>query len=507
MRHPLVWIAAVLLLCGLGAAQAVIPVPSATGYLTDQTGIVEPAETARIQVMLGRYEVATGRRLSALLVQATPDEELEQFADRVLADWGVEQRDQGGALLLWSAEGYVLIRPSSVLAGRLEGDAQNQILSKWVVPAFARGEAGVGIRQGLEQMIAVLDGKSVAEPPPPPVEEAVPSDPERALLDAMDLDVGDEATEQPGQATPAAESTKESVSFDGLPVWIGRLPEDLRRLTAPFSDNLDAGVMGWLREARGEAEQLPVLASGLFLQMRGEQVEPPFPGLSEFAVYAWAVSLGLALLVLLPRGARVPALFMAAVDTGFFLWLATGFVALAGLSVLVGLLAPLLVPLLRAILRGSDDSERDEEAPIAWPTPQRPMHTPARSAVPRSASAARTPARSAAPRTSQVRPQPNPMPTSTGSGRQQIDVLLDRLGRIAYAEVRRLRLVHVGVLIALCVIGFPFAIVVVLGTIVVTLYRSGAAYLLADVFVKDRNAREQLKRQLPRPSADVMQHG
>jgi hypothetical protein len=484
MRHPLVWIAAVLLLCGLGAAQAVMPIPSATGYLTDQTGIVEPGEMARIQVMLGKYEVGTGRRLSVLLVQSTPDEELEQFADRVLADWGLDQREQGGALLLWSAEGYVLIRPSAALAERLDGEAQNQILSRWVVPAFARGEAGVGIRQGLEQMIAVLDGKSVAEPPPVP--------------EALELGAGDEEAEDEDRATPAVASTEAPVSSDGLPAWIGRLPEDLRRLTAPFSDNLDAGVMGWLREAGREAEQLPVLASGLSLQMRGEQVEPPFPGLSEFAVYAWAVSLGLTLLVLLPRGAFVPALFIGAVDSGFFLWLATGFVALGGLLVLAGVLAPLLVPLLRAILRGSDDSEREDETPIAWPMPQRPVRTPARSAaVPRAA-------RSVAARPARGRTKVNPMSVQAGPGRQRIDVLLDRLGRIAYAEIRRLRLVHVGVLVAVCIISLPLAILVVLGTIAVAAYRSGAAYLLVDVLVKERNVREQLKRQLPRPSADVM---
>lgn len=513
MRHPLFWIAAVLLLCRLGWAHAVIPVPSATGYLTDQAGIVEPSEMARIQVMLGKYEVESGHRVSVLLVKATPDEELEDFADRVLAAWGLDQPERGGALLLWSAEGYVLIRAAGPLAARLQGEPQERILSRWVVPAFARGEAGVGIRQGVEQIIAVLEGGSVAETPPEPAQAATAEQPpaeaaeqERAVLDALELDSDVEAEAEPEPEVTA--SMEGSVSFEGLPVWIDRLPQDLARLTAPFSQNLDAGVLGWLREAGREADQLPIQMSGLFLQMRGERVEPAFPGLSEFAVYAWAISIGIALLVMLPRGALVPALFMVAVDTGFFLWLATGFVALSGLIVLIGLLTPLLVPLLRVILRGSDQAERDDPPPLAWPMPKPTVRPVSRAVTVRTSgsSAGISSMNKPVPHAHPVRPPSTP-PTalpSSASSRHRVDLLLDRLGRIAFNEARRLRLMHAGIALALCVISFPLAALVLLGTVVVVAYRSGAAYVLADALVSDRNAREQLKRQLPRPSADVV---
>lgn len=505
MRHPLVWIAAVLLLCGLESAQALMPVPSATGYLTDRTGTVEPAEMARIQVMLGKYEVASGRRVSVLLVENSGDEDLEAFADRVLAAWGMDQPERGGALLLWSAEGYVLIRAAGPLSERLHGEAQSQILSRWVVPAFARGEAGLGIRQGVEQMIAVLDGGSVAEPPSDPVardgegsqaDEAIQ---EHAVRDALERGIGDPTEEPEGQS---ADRSNEAALLDGLPAWIGRLPEDLRRLTAPFSHDLDAGVLGWLREAGGEADQLPVQMSGLLLQMRGERVEPAFPGLSEFAVYAWAVSLGTVLLALLPRRAIVPGLMVAVVDTGIFLWLATGFVALSGLLVLVGMLTPLWVPLLRAILRGSGDPDSDP-AQSTRPIPQSARSAQPPASVRPTASLARTaridraPARPATARTPSA-------PFPSASNRQQIDLLLDRLGRIAVNQARRLRPMHAVLALVLCIISLPLAFLVALGVVAVVGYRSGAAYLLADTLIRDRGARQQLLTQLPRPPADVL---
>lgn len=493
MRHLLVCIAAVLMLCRLGAAQAVAPVPSATGYVTDKVGILEPVEFARIQVLLGRYEAARGRRISVLLVESTAEESLEDFADRVIADWRLDQVQNGGALLLWSGEGYVLIRPSPALVGALDEEAQSLILSRWVVPAFGRGEPAAGLRQGVEQMIAVLDGGQVAEAPPPPAETA---DEAPAPQETLELEVAEaEPESQPAMSTGA------SVEFDGLPEWIGRLPEDLGRLAAPFSQDVDAGVMGWLREARREAQQLPVQASGLFLQMRGERVEPPFPGLSVFAVYAWALSMGIVLLILLSRRAYVPALLMGALDTGFFLWLATGFVALSGLLVLLGLLAPLLMPLLRAVLRGSDESERDDLATVARPTPQTILRAastpPARVTRVRQAPARPVPAQAPRPAASaRVRP--------SAVGRQRIDLVLDRLGRIAAAEVRRLRLWHAGLPLVLFLISPQLAVLAVLGVVVFAAYRSGAAYLLVDVIVTDRQAREQLQKQLPRPSSDVV---
>lgn len=499
MRHLLVWIAAVLMLCRLGAAHAVMPVPSATGYLTDRVGLVEPADFARIQVMLGRYEATSGRRISVLLVDSTPGESLEDFADRVLADWRLDQTDKGAALLVWSGDGYVLIRPSSALAVRLDEEAQSQILSRWVVPGFARGEPAMGLRQGVEQMMAVLDGGTVAEAPP----ESGPVVQEMAPEEAFEFDAADGESEG-GSDTTTDVSTEAAVSFDGLPEWIERLPEDLRRLAAPFSQDIDAGVMGWLRQARSEAAQLPVQAPGLLLQMQGERVEPPFPGLSVFAVYAWALSMGILLLILLSRRAFISALVMAALDTGFFLWLATGFVALGGLLVLLGLLAPVLVPLLRVVLRGSDDSERDDLGPTMRPMP---------GASPR-ASVAPAPARPARVQRSSARPAPatssrapagvrlrSPDPATR---RLRIDVLLDRLGRIAAIELRRLRLFHAGILLVLLLISPPLAVLVVLGLIAVSVYRSGAAYLIVDAIVSEQQVRDQLKRQLPRPSADVM---
>lgn len=492
MRHLLAWIAAVLMLCRFGAAQAVMPVPSATGYLTDTVGIVEPVEFARIQVLLGRYEATSGRRVSVLLVESTPDESLEDFADRVIDEWNLDQVRNGGALLLWSGEGYVLIRPAPALAGALDEEAQSLILSRWVVPAFGRGEPATGLRQGVEQMIAVLDGGQVAEAPPEAVDTQPEPEPEPAPQDTLELEV---AEAEPG--SQAAGSTEASIEFDGLPVWIERLPEDLGRLAAPFAQDVDAGVMGWLREAGREAEQMPVQASALLLQMRGERVEPPFPGLSVFAVYAWVLSMGVVLLILLSRRAFVPALFMGALDTGFFLWLATGFVALSSLLVLLGLLAPLLVPMLRAVLRGSDESERDDLATVARPNPQTLMRQASTMSA-RVPQTRRTPAPPRSPRGLR------PPASAHDGGRQRVDLLLDRLGRIAVAEGRRLRLWHAGVLLVLFLISPPLAILVVLGVVVVTAYRSGAAYILVDTIVTERQAREQLKKQLPRPSSDVM---
>lgn len=509
MRRALYGIAAVLLLGRLGLGHALAPVPSPTGYLTDQVGIVEPTEIARIQVMLGRYEVATGRRLSVLLVASTPDEKLESFADRVLETWGLADREPGGALLLWSGEGYVLIRPAGATAQRLDEAVQNQILAQWVVPAFARGEAGVGLRQGVEQMIAVLDGGNVAPAPAAAAETMTADDGAAAgdggISETFELDAED-ATAAAEAPAPADAAAPASVSFDGLPPWIGRLPGDLRRLAAPFSRDLDAGVMGWLREAGREADQLPVLLSGLLLQMRGERVEPAFPGLSEFAVYAWGLSLGLALLVLLPRRAFVPAVCIAALDTGFFLWLATGFVALGGVLVLLGLLAPVLVPLVRSILRGADDGERDDPAPVAWPVSPKPVRPPVRVTTGRTTGASTAGSSSlhkAPPVARAVRPAAVVSPAARPA-RARADALLDDLGRIAFAEVRRLRWVHVGVLLVLVIISVPLAVLVVLGAVAVTVYRSGAAYLLADALVKETRVREQLKQQLPRPSPDVV---
>ena len=481
MRHTWVGIAAACL-CWLGLVHAIAPIPAETGYVTDQTGVIEPAEMVRAQMALARYEIATGRKLAVLLVRETPGEELEAFADRVLQAWGMDSPETGGALLLWSAEGYVLIRVAGPLGERLDGEAQSEILSRWVVPAFGRGEAGVGIRQGVERMIAVLDGGEVGHPPAEAAPDGAATDPDVVRSD----DRADEAL--PAGEVPVRDDAVARGGVDAqppgvpLPPWFEDLPQDLERLRDGLSRNLDGGLAAWLGEARQQAGQLRVMVPALVLQMRGERVEPAFHPLSIGAGYAMAGALLLAVLLLWSRSIG-PAMVLLGVGGGMALWVATGFTALACCAVLGGVLVPFLVPVLRAILRGADDSERESPPPSLVPQPRTVVLAPTGARPRRS-----TPSRATL---ATVR---------SGSSHAEKMEEFGRLARtVAKARIQRLRPVHVVLGLMLLVISLPLALLILLGFVVLVACRDGIAHRFADLFIDEKHLRERIKQQLPPP--------
>jgi len=488
MRHALIGIVTGLLLLAASAAQALAPVPRPTGYVTDLTQILEPAEVARTQVLLGKYQVTTGRKLSVLLVEATPEEELEAFADRVLSEWKMDGADEGGALLLWSAEGYILIRVAGPLAERLQSEAQSQILSRWVVPAFARGEAGVGIRQGAERMIAVLDGGEVGFPPAAEgTAEDLVSAADAAAEAAQDaaaesMQSIDPATEEPG-ADVDTQITIEPPTE--MPTWFEKLPEDVERLAGGVARSLTSGLDTWFGEACEQAGQLTVLIPAMLLQIRGEQVEPPFHPVSIGASYVLAGLLALAALMLWGR-AFTGALIVGALGGGVALWVATGFTALAGCLVLVGLLSPILVPLLRALLRGANDSERD------------PMPTvfaqPGFSPQPRVAMRA-----GSAPRDKHLPRALTATVHSSSRRDQKAGELADLIKAVIQMRLRQLKPMHGVIALVLIVISFPLALLGMLVLLAILAYRDGIAFLLVDLGIAEPQLRERMKQHLPRP--------
>lgn len=468
-------VAAILL--GFAAlVQALSPIPSPTGYVTDQTGVIEPATMVQIQMQLAKYEIATGRKLAVLLVPATPDEELEAYADRVLEAWKIGETKGGGALLLWTAEGYVLIRSVGPALDLLAGEVQSDILSRWVVPEFAAGRGGTGIRNGVERMIAVLDGEPVGFPLGAAT-EVVMQEPELGLPGASVLTLAPDAHETSDLQMP--------------PSLYETLPQEVEQLVRNVASDPAQGINVWFAEAGTQLGQLDVLFRALVLQLKGETVEPPFATAQITAYFVLLGALALAAIMFL-RGALVAGFLVFGFVCGAALWMATGFTALAAVLFALGLLSPIIVPLLRALLKRADDSERKPEPthPLLMPKPTRPTPDSVRAGL-----AARGGARTALPASRSAG-----LPPELQLRLQRMEPVLREVVQLTLVELRRLRWTHGVALFIAFIVAPVLFILVVLGIVIYISYRNGVAYLLADR-IRDPQLKARLKAQLPRPSS------
>lgn len=485
MRATAIRLLLALMLLLAGSARALAPVPNETGYLTDLTGIIEPAMIGQIQLRLAQYHIQQQRKISVLLVQETPGEELEAYADRVIDQWGLREVKNGGALVLWTAEGYILIRATERVLPRLSQDAQSEIISEWIVPAYAEGDAGRGILDGVNRMIAVIDGEPVGTRPstPPPTDDA------QAMIDEMLLLDPTDPVHVPDDVEPPLE----------LPPWLDRLPGDLARITMSLAQNPGAGLRDLLGEARGQVRATQAQLGGLLAYVRGDTAEPGMLLVSRNAYVVLMAVLAMAALMLL-RGAWVGTALLAGVGGSIALWVATGFTALAVMVLVLGMTLPLLRRLVRAVLSSSDGQDDEEvaadrmRAQIAAlairPTPASASRA---TSVPVASSKSVTP--SAIPPSAPTVPLRRVGPPSA----QDSFEFSNLVGATFRHALGKARLWHLGVAIALAMLSVGLLVLAIFGVAIYFVVRRGVAYRFLEMGSYNNADIRRLLDRLPKP--------
>lgn len=84
------WLFALALLLAVGAplrAQELAAVPTLAGHVTDQAGMLDAEQRARLEAVLADYENKTGSQIAVLTVKTTAPEQIEQFSIRVADAW------------------------------------------------------------------------------------------------------------------------------------------------------------------------------------------------------------------------------------------------------------------------------------------------------------------------------------------------------------------------------------------------------------------------------------
>src|SRR4051812_1936652 len=165
-RPGFLWLAALVLLLCAGMVHAQLapkfaPIPPLTGHVTDQAGMLDAGQRAKLEAVLTDYEAKTGSQIAILLVKSTEPEQIEQYSIRVVDAWKLGRKGvDDGVLLMVAKDNPPALRRSRIEAGRgVQGvltDAQSKrILQDVIAPHFKQNQyydglvAGVGAIAGL----------------------------------------------------------------------------------------------------------------------------------------------------------------------------------------------------------------------------------------------------------------------------------------------------------------------------------------------------------------------
>lgn len=163
MTRALRWVLALASLTLAGPAQPA-DVPYLTGRVVDNAEVLKPETRKRLSETLRRHEQATTQQVAVLTVPTLDGESVEEYAVRVFEAWKLGQKGQDNGVLVIVApqDRRMRIEVGYGLEGTLPDATAARIVRNVMTPRFKEGDFDGGIAQGVEAIIARLEGKEVA---------------------------------------------------------------------------------------------------------------------------------------------------------------------------------------------------------------------------------------------------------------------------------------------------------------------------------------------------------
>ena len=175
LRIFLFGLAAVVLLVGgiaVPAAQAqrgeVIP-PSGQ-WVTDQAGLLTPAETQTLTQALQFYADSTSTQIVVVTVPDLGGADIATYATELGQQWGVGQRgkDNGVVILVSRGDRQVFIATGFGLEGAIPDVVAGRIVREIITPNFKQGRFYAGLAGAVDALILAAAGEFTADGPPSP---------------------------------------------------------------------------------------------------------------------------------------------------------------------------------------------------------------------------------------------------------------------------------------------------------------------------------------------------
>lgn len=167
MKSYLKSIAILILVTGVFSAfgQDLPEVPELKTRVTDLANILSEPEESFLTNQLEALEARKGSQLAILTVNSTKPETIEQYAIRVVDQWKIGRKDVDDGVLLIIAKNdrKLRIEVGYGLEGAIPDAYAKRIINNIIVPHFRDGDYYLGIEEGIEAIIGLIDGEDLPE--------------------------------------------------------------------------------------------------------------------------------------------------------------------------------------------------------------------------------------------------------------------------------------------------------------------------------------------------------
>ena len=155
-----------LSLCGAVRAQDLLPVPTLTARVLDQTATLSTEQRDALIAKLAAIEQQSGSQIVVLIVASTLPEDIAAYAQRVGDSWKIGRRGIGDGLLIVVAKNdrRVRIEVAKTLEGAIPDLAAKRVIDAQITPAFRAGDYAGGLNAAVDQLAARIRGEALPAP-------------------------------------------------------------------------------------------------------------------------------------------------------------------------------------------------------------------------------------------------------------------------------------------------------------------------------------------------------
>ncbi|WP_390348265.1 TPM domain-containing protein [Variovorax boronicumulans] len=158
---------AALAWAGLPAlAQGLLPIPTLTARVIDQTGTLDAAQRSGLETKLAAFEQRKGSQIVVLMVPSTAPEDIASYAQRVGDTWKIGRKGVGDGLLVIVAKDdrKMRIATAKTLEGAVPDLAAVRIIDEEMKPRFRNNDFAGGLNAAVDRLIGLVDGEPLPEP-------------------------------------------------------------------------------------------------------------------------------------------------------------------------------------------------------------------------------------------------------------------------------------------------------------------------------------------------------
>ncbi len=140
--------------------------PALSGRVVDEAGLLDTDTRQQLAAQLAQFERDSSIQLVVVTLKDLQGYPIEEFGYQLGRHWGVGQKGKNNGVLLIVAQGErkVRIEVGYGLESALTDAISSNIINAVIVPDFKRGQFSSGIVQGVQAVMAALQGEYQPQP-------------------------------------------------------------------------------------------------------------------------------------------------------------------------------------------------------------------------------------------------------------------------------------------------------------------------------------------------------